>query len=184
MSIKKNINKDLTKSSAIANLKTRIFFIVFIGVISALVLFISILILLNVKYTCNKVKKETVDDQIYKLSKKAEPSNFDFDKNSGFNVDGEADLPIVDQVKLGQEYVKDLKEILATLDQQIQSLSNDEAIDIEAIKIIKKKAMEEIIPREYQEMHIDLIFALDLIINGDVNRAMSDLEEIKNNITK
>lgn len=185
MPVKKKINNNLTKSSSPANFKILKIVIMLFGVVVACVL---ILMFLNTKCTKKEAVKETIDDQIYKLSKKAETSNFDFGENKSLdstsNVDEETNLPIVDQEKLGEEYMKDLKEILAALEDQIKLSSDGETIDVEAIKIIKKKAMEEVVPIEYQSLHIDLIFALDSIINGDVNRAMNDLEEIKSNITE
>ena len=91
-------------------------------------------------------------------------------------------MPLVDQKKLGQKYIEDLKEIVAAIEQQTQPESKESIIDIDAIKIIKKKAMEEIVPKQYQDLHIDLIFALDSIIKGEIKGAMSKIEKIKNNI--
>lgn len=180
MPIQKN---NLTKPPATANFKIRNLLIVFIGAVSALAL---IILILNSKCVKKKVAKETVDDQIYKLSKKAESSNFNIGEKDTFgsNLNGEeeADLPAVDQEKLGEEYVKDLKGILTDLEGKIQLYRDGETIDVEAIQILKKKSMEEIVPRKYQNLHIELIFALDSIINGDIERAADKLEEIKNNI--
>lgn len=171
--------KKINKNSSVANFKIPKIVIVFSGAVAACVL---ILILLSAKCAKKGAVKETIDDQIYKLSKKAETSNFDLNKDLGSGVDEEIGLPIVDQEKLGEEYMKDLKEIFAVLEDQIKLFSDGEAIDVEAIKIIKEKAMGEVVPKQYKDLHINFVRALDLIIEGDIDGAMNKLEEIKNNI--
>lgn len=179
MPAKNQKNNNLAKSPVVANLKTSKTVILLLGAIAAFALIISVLILLNFKYAKVKIAQETIDDQIYNLSKTVKPSNFDL----ASSADKETGLPFIDQEKLGQEYIKDLKEIITALEQQIQPTSKESMIDVDVIKIIKKKAMSEIVPGQYQDLHIDLIFALDAIINkGDVSQAMNKLEVIKNNI--
>ncbi|MFH1187517.1 MAG: hypothetical protein V1688_01500 [bacterium] len=175
MLIQKNTNKDLTKSPSPVNFKIPKIVIIFSGAVVACVL---ILILLNIKCVKKEVEQQTIDDQIYNLSKKTKPSNFDLAPNAN----GEVGLPPVDQEKLGQEYIKDLKELISTLEQQIQPAGQESTTDIEAIKIIKKKAMSEVVPKQYQNLHMDFVRTLDLIINGDAGGAAKKLGQIKNNI--
>lgn len=183
MLTQKNTNKDLTKSPSPANFKIPKIVIILFGIIAACVL---ILILLNVEGGKKEVEQKTIDDQIYSLSKKAKPSNFDLNQEKSSvlsqNVDEETGLPIVDQNELAKKYQTDLKEIMAALEQQIQLSGDAKSADVEAIKIIKKKAMSEVVPRQYKDLHIDFIRTLDLIIEGDIDGAMNKLEQIKNKL--
>lgn len=176
---KKNIKNNSAKSAATCK-------IIITLVMSAVFFIISVLIILNFKMRRNSVSnKNEISDKIYNLAKEANNSNFHLtEKNSlksDQKIDEETGLPFVDQEKLGGDYIKDLKIIINNIEQmQISSL--DTAINVDAIKIIKKEAMNKIVPKQYQYLHIDLIFALDSIIDGDIDGAIKRLSKIKNNI--
>lgn len=186
MSNKKEKNNNLTKIPVVANFKIPKIVIILSVAVVVFISIISVLILSNAKDARKETSQAIIDDQISRLAQKAKPLNFDLEEKKFFElapwVAEKIGLPLVDQVKLEQEYIKDLKEIIAALEQQIQLTDQESIIDFDAIKIIKKKAMEEIVPRKHQDLHLDLILTLDSIINGDVDYAMNRLEEIKNNI--
>lgn len=176
MLAKKNINNNPAKQVAV-DCKIYKIIIWFLAMVALFGFIVSAL------FNLKKAKKETADeigDQIYNLSQQAEYSNFNLLDQ---NTDKETGLRFVDQKKLAEEYVKNLKEIITAIEQQIHKSNPTSEIDRGAIRIIKKEAMNKIVPKQYQNLHIDLIFALDSIINEDVDDAINRLEKIKNNIS-
>jgi hypothetical protein len=150
--------------------------VILLGVCVSFVIVSVALILFNKKTVVRK--DDTIEMQIDELAQKAKPSNFEFLGEQVPISGDEVSLPIVDQEDLAEQYQNELKEIIADLEQKIQLSSEQESLDIQTIIEIKEDVMEKIVPRDYQDLHLDLVLALDLMIGGDVSQA----EEIFNTI--
>jgi len=119
---------------------------------------ITSLVLVNDKKTNSDLQEKDVNlaklnkviipkTQKTQISQPVTPASLSFEPN----------LQPVDPVKLKQDYQNGLKGIIAELDQSIQSSGGIGRVDIAMVEKIKTQALEEIVPKESQSLHLDLI---------------------------
>lgn len=162
-------------SSCSCNFRKSIF------ILAIFVTFFIVFFTLLVFCTTENIKwkdKDTIGMQINKLDRKTDLSNFKKNTEATPKEEDEVDLPVVDQKELAENYEKNFEEIIIDLDEQIQLLDKQELPSIQIIQDIKERAMKEIVPKQYQSLHLDLVLTLDLIIDGDIDQAKKMFDAI------
>lgn len=94
-------------------------------------------------------------------------------------------LPVVDPLKLKQDYQSTLKQFFDTLNTKKLAAGGLDKIDSKSMQDLKDQVLQAVVPKEYQMMHLKIVLALDLIIGQkDLEKAQNDLAEAEKNINK
>lgn len=100
----------------------------------------------------------------------------------GIEGKGLSNLPVVDQAQLKKKYQEDIRQIFADLENEINIAGGINNLSSEKIKNLKNRAIQEVVPTAYREVHLNFILAMGMIINGDFNKAQIALDDIKKKI--
>ena len=141
---------------------------IIVGVLVILIVATGVLMALN----NNKEKTSLINADKHS-------GQIDNSPSEGSRIYGDVDLPAIDQAELKQNYQNNLQSIINDLDQEIQVAGGIENLNIAIVQGIKSKALSEVLPREYQSQHLELVLTMDLIISGNFNQAQKNLQRIK-----
>jgi hypothetical protein len=90
--------------------------------------------------------------------------------------------PLVSSPEVKLAYEKKFKEILSNFETELQKTGGLEKLDSSTIQEYKNILLQEIVPREYLDLHLDFVLMLDMVSNQQIAKAQDSLQKIKSNI--
>lgn len=145
-----------------------------------IVVFIILLILIVLSITKNNKKNDNKEISQSIKTINNETANKVAENISGTPSEfGSVDLPLVNQFKLKKDYQNNLTEIISDLEKEIESVGGLDKLDGQKVHDVKDKIMKEIVPREYQIIHMNFVLTLDKILRNDFATVDSDIKKVK-----